>query len=683
MITTERQFSRPHGRARELLRRACFALMLGMSASVAAVAQSPLPPDLTNATLEDLLNTQVTSVSKKDQALFKAGAAIFVISRDDIRRSGATNIPDLLRMVPGVDVASVDANTWAISIRGFNTRYSDKVLVLIDGRSVYTPSFSGVYWDQQDVPLEDIERIEVIRGPGGTVWGANAMNGVINIITKSSKETLGGLVTAGTGTEESANGLIQYGGQIGDAGTYRAFGKYTNTESSVLTNGDNGADAWHNFHGGFRSDWKLSPSDSLTVQGDLYQSSAGQTLTTVLQNQLPTIATFNDRISVDSGNLLGRWTHTLANGSDFALQVYYDRFNRVDEAIDETLSTVDIDFQHHFKFGERQDIVWGGGFRRFSDALTSGYDVTFMPPQQSDNLYSVFFQDEITLTKSLSVTVGSKWEHNPYSKFDWEPSAQLVWAPTDHQAIWLSASKAVRQPSRMDSAINYDITTIPLDGNSFGVLTLLGNPKTQAEQLRDFEAGYRVQGGTRLSIDIAAFRSYYSNLETSEPGNPFFVETPGPPHYVFPLYVNNLASARDFGGEIFANWDVTSRWRISPGMSLLRMNVIKNPTSQDSTVQASAGDSPQHQFQIRSFVKLSRDVDWDTSVFFVGMLADAGIPAYTRLDTRVGWRISKSVELSLVGQNLLTPHHFEFSDAFEVNHTQTERSALMKVTWHF
>ncbi len=659
------------------------ALTLGLAAPGVGVAQDPLPPDLTQASLEDLLNAQITSVSKKDQALFKAGAAIFVITQDDIRRSGAANIPDLLRMVPGVDVARVDANTWSISIRGFNTRYSDKVLVLIDGRSVYTPSFSGVYWDQQNVPLEDIERIEVIRGPGGTVWGANAMNGVINIITKSSKATQGGLVRAGTGTEENLQGLVQYGGRIGDAGTYRAFGSYSNTETSVLPSGAEGADGFYNFHGGFRSDWDLTPRDSLTVQGDLYESAAGQTLTTVLQDQLPTIATFNDRISVGSGNFLGRWTHTLSDGSDFSLQVYYDRFNRVDEAIDETLSTVDFDFQHHFKIGSRHDIVWGGGFRRYDDALTSGYDVNFTPPQKSDNLYSVFFQDEIALTESLSFTIGSKVEHNPYSKFDWEPSAQLVWTPTDRQAIWLSASQAVRQPSRMDSTIQYDITTIPLDNNSFGVLTLLGNPKIEAEELRDVEIGYRAQAGKKLSIDVASFLSYYKNLETSEPGDPFFVDAPGPPHYILPLYIGNLAHARTYGGEVFANWDVTSRWRLSPGVSLLHMSVIKDPASQDSTVQGSAGESPEHQFEIRSFVKLSRTLDWDTSVYFVGRLPADGIPAYTRLDTRLGWRINKSLELSLVGQNLLRPLRAEFGDAFEVNHTLAERSALARMTWRF
>ncbi len=455
-------------------------------------------------------------------------------------------------------------------------------------------------------------------------------------------------------------------------------------ESSPLANGKSGRPMGGTIlHGGFRSDWDMTSTDSLTVQGDVYQSAAGQTLTTVLSNQLPTIATFNDRISVDSGNLLGRWNHTLANGSDFSLQVYYDRFNRVDEAIDEKLSTVDIDFQHHISLGERHDIVWGGDFRRFSDALTPGYDTTFTPPQKSDNLYSVFAQDQITLTNALSFTIGSKVEHNAFSGFDWEPSAQLVWTPTTRQSIWISASQAVRQPSRMDSAINYDITTIPLENNTFGVLKLLGNPLTQAEQLRDYEAGYRVQAGNRLSFDLTAFRSYYHNLETSEPGDPFLADTPGPAHYVFPLYIGNLARARTYGGEIFANWDVTSRWRISPGASFLHMNVIKDPGSQDSTVQGTTGDTPQRQFEVRSFVKLSRNLDWDTSVYFVGKLTEDLVPAYTRVDTRLGWRVSKSFELSLVGQNLLSPRHAEFGDAFEVNHTLVERSALAKATWRF
>jgi iron complex outermembrane recepter protein len=663
-----------------LLAKATVFTLLG---SVTGFAQTAGSSDLTQASLEDLMNIQVTSVSKKDQKLFKAGASVFVITQVDIRRSGARNIPDLLRMVPGVDVARIDANTWAISIRGFNTRYSDKVLLLIDGRSVYTPSFSGVYWDQQDVPLENIDRIEVIRGPGGTVWGANAMNGVINIITKNSKDTQGGLITLGTGSEENASALAQFGGAAGGHGTYRAFGNYSNTEPSNLLNGGEGADGWHSLHGGFRSDWNLSSVDSLTVQGDLFETREGQTLTTVLDRQLPTVATFSDRIRVDGGNLLGRWNHQFQNGSDSSLQIYYDRFNRTDEAIDEILNTVDVDFQHHFTAGSRHDIVWGGGFRQYSDNLTAGYDVAFTPAKKTDDLFSAFAQDQISLFKSLDFIIGSKVEHNPYSGFDWEPSAQLVWTPTNHQAVWLSASQAVRQPSRMDSAIRYDITTVPLDNNTFGVLTLLGNPKTETEKLRNYELGYRTQLGRRLSLDFAAFRSYYRNLETSEPGDPFTVDTPGAPNVILPLYIKNLAKAQTYGGEIFANWNVARRWRVSPGVSLIHMRIAKDASSQDTTVQAAAGDTPEHQFSIRSFVSLKRNLDWDTSVFFVGQLADGPIPAYTRVDTRVGWRIGERLELSIAGQNLLRPFHVEFANAFEVNATQTERSVVGKVTWQF
>jgi iron complex outermembrane receptor protein len=669
--------------ARKRLSKLVLALAVTGLTPIGVVAQGQPPLDLANASLEDLLKVQITSVSKKDQALFKVAAAVFVISQDDIRRSGAFNIPDVLRMVPGVNVARVDANTWAISIRGFNTRYSDKVLVLIDGRSVYTPSFSGVYWDQQDVPLEDVERIEVIRGPGGTVWGANAMNGVINIITKSSKATLGNLITAGTGSEESAEGLIQHGGKAGTAGTYRAFGRYSNTESSTLTNGELGHDAWHNFHGGFRSDWDLTTHDSLTVQGDMSRLGAGQTLTTVLSNHLPGVVTFNDQISVDSGNILGRWNHTLKNGSDLSVQMYYDRFNRLDQGVDETLGTVDFDFHHHLKIGSRHDIVWGGGFRRYSDDIAPGYAVTITPQKKADNLYSAFFQDEIALARTLSLTVGSKVEHNPYSGADWEPSGQVMWTPTDQHAFWISAAQAIRQPARVDSAIRFDVATMPLDNNLFGVVTILGNPKSKVEQLRDYEVGYRAQPAKRLSVDVTAFRSYYRNLSSVDPGVPYFAMTPGAPHLVIPLYLGNAARARSYGAEVFANWDVTNWWRVSPGVSLLKMNMLQDQNSQAASLQGVTGDTPQRQFDLRSSIKLRRNLDWDTSVYFVGRLAQVGIPAYTRVDTRLGWRIGEAIELSLVGQNLLTPRHAEFGNAYVVDHTQVERSVLAKLTWRF
>jgi iron complex outermembrane recepter protein len=400
------------------------ALLLGPTA---ANAQSHVGPstDLAEASLEDLMNTQVTSVSRKEQKLSKVAAAIYVITQEDIRRSGATTIPDLLRMVPGLDVAQVDANSWAISSRGFNDPRANKLLVLIDGRTVYDPTFSGVYWDQQSVPLEDVERIEVIRGPGATVWGANAVNGVINIITKSSKATQGGLVTAGGGSSE-AHELVQYGGKAGRNGTYRIFGSYDNYNNHVNKADQSADDAWHLTHGGFRSDWDLTPRDTLTAEADIIAGRERQVLTTFISLYPPLAATFDNPIRPGGGDILGRWTHTFSGRSDMALQVYYNGINRTDYGARELSNTFDLDFQHHLAIGSRQDVVWGFEYRHTSDSILQGYAISFNPSSLSQNLTSAFVQDEIRLADSVSLTLGSKIEHNIYTGFEAEPSGRLA-----------------------------------------------------------------------------------------------------------------------------------------------------------------------------------------------------------------------------------------------------------------
>jgi iron complex outermembrane receptor protein len=670
------------GRISGSVARGTLTFALIVSISTDCFAQQSQPVDLTQASLEDLMNVRVTSVSKREQKLSTAGAAAYVITQEDIRRSGMTNIPDLLRMVPGVNVARIDANTWAISIRGFNNRYSSKVLVLIDGRTVYTPGFSGVFWDQQDVPLEDIDRIEVIRGPGGTVWGANAMNGVINIITKKAGDTRGGLVRVGTGSEETANGLVQYGGSAGRNGSYRVFGKYFNVADAINADRTPGADGWHGIHGGFRADWDLSGRDTLTVQGDLFGSSEGQTITTLFSNRLPDFHTFADKVSVGRGNILGRWGHTFSNGSDTSLQLYYDRFRRLDQALD-ILNTGDADFQYHFHVGFRHDVVAGAGYRLTDHSFTQGYEIGFGSGYRRDNLYSTFVQDQIRLTRSLALTVGSKFEHNSFTGSEYEPSAQLVWTPTSRQTVWASASRAIRQPSWFDAESKLDAATFPLNGGGFGLVQLNGNINTQAETLLDFEAGYRIQVNKQLSIDATAFRSHYSRVQTLEPAAPYFTADPLPPHLVTPSYWANLAQAHDYGVEFSTNWDVTSRWRISPGFSFLQMGIVLDPSSHDTTTAASVGDSPKHQAQLRSTLNLPHNLEWDTSAFYVGALHIGPVPSYTRLDTRFGWRVKEGVEFSVGGQNLLRPYHFEFLDGLQVQPTLAERSVVGKVAWRF
>ncbi len=629
------------------------------------------------------MNMEVTSVSRKEQKLSKAGAAVYVITREDIRRSGATNIPDLLRMAPGVDVAQIDSNTWAISIRGFNTRYSNKVLVLVDGRTVYTPVNSGVFWDQMEVPLEDIERIEVIRGPGGTVWGANAMNGVINIITLNAKATPGGVLSAAWGSE-MAQGLVQYGDKLGQKGAYRAFGRYLNFNSSGVPSGAEASDGRHGFQGGFRSDWDLSSRDTLTVQGDLLEMRGRQGITEVVSSALPLEETVTDRVTAEAGNVLGRWNHTLRNGGEMSLQVYYDGYRRVFGGVRSSLNTVDLDFHHRLAAGSRNDIVWGFGYRVTSDHFSPGTSARFLPPHRTNSLFSAFIQDEIRLTNSLTLTLGSKIEHNAYTGLEYEPSTQLVWSVTDRQGLWLSAARAVRQPSRVDVSLNVDAATFPVNGGStFGLLKILGAPNPEAEQLHDYEAGYRAQVSKRLSLDIAIFSSFYKHLQTLEPRNPFFTASPAPPHLVLPSEFDYNARAHNYGGEVFLTWSATARWKVVPGYSFLHMKVVRDPVSRDSQVELTPGNSPKHQFQIRSLMSLRRNIDWDSSLSYVGRLGNLGIPSYTRLDTRLAWRIGEFVELSAAGQNLLGPRHPEFLDTTGIDPTQVERSVFGKITWRF
>lgn len=652
--------------------------------AASSVAQTLAPVDLANASIEDLMNIEVTSVSKKEQKVSKTGAAIYVITQTDIRHSGATNIPDLLRMAPGVDVAQVDANTYAISIRGLKDRLADKVLVLIDGRSVYTPTTSGVYWDQQDVPLDDIDRIEIIRGPGGTVWGANAVNGVINIITKNAKATNGSLVTARGGSQNSAGALVQEGGALGTKGAYRVFGNYSNIGSLTASTGGSAADGWHLAHGGFRADWDLTPRNTLTLEGDLMRTRGGQTISVTFSNSLPNRGTFDERVTSSAGNLLGRWNHQFANGSDTSLQVYYDRYTRNDLGVVETLNTTDVDFHHHVALGPRNDVVWGGGYRVTSDDHVPGYGKTYVPLSRTTSLFNTFFQDEIRLTGSLSLTLGTKFEHNAYTGFEFEPSAQVVWTPTSKQTVWASASKAIVQPSREQSDLRVDLTVLPLAGGGFGVLQLTGNPNLKAEQLRDVEAGYRTQITSRFSLDVATFWSFYHNFRTNESdGSAYFILKPAPPHLVIPLTFQSNGRAHTYGAEVFANLNVTRRWRLSPGLNGIHMATHEPPAS-DLHVAEVADNTPQHQIQIHSFVNVTRRIDWDAAFYHVGRLRNGGlgpVPAFNRMDTRLAWRAGEYLEFSIVGQNLFTPRHAEFHDAFEIHRTLIERSVFAKVTW--
>jgi len=672
---------RARRRIATLLARAGVTLALSLGVAIRSSAQTSPPRDLTQFTLEDLMNVQVISVSKKEQKLAKTGAAIFVITQEDIRRSGATNIPDLLRMVPGVDVARVDHSTWAVSIRGFNDNYANKVLVLIDGRSVYHPVFSGVIWFAQEMPLENIERIEVIRGPGGTVWGANAMNGVINIITKSAKDTPGGLIRAGGGSNSQTDGLVQYGGKIGQTGNYRVYGRYANLGKSDAATFAQPADSKRTQEGGFRSDWNLTSRDLLTVQGEVRVVDGGQTITGVILGVPPVTATFGQPSTDDDGNLLARWTHRFLNGWDMSVQAYYDQSHVFAFGPNNWATIGNVDFQHHLRIASRNDVVWGLSYRANANRFSGSSLVTLHPLERTDSLYGAFVQDEITLTQTLSLTLGSKFEHNNYTGFEIEPSAQLVWAPSARHTIWASAAKAIRQPSNIDSGLEIISAVQPLGQGRYGLVTVSGNPNTKVEQLRDYETGYRAQISRRLSLDVTGFLGFYHNLQTTEPRTPYFNTAGG--YLVIPLVFDYKAHAVSYGAEAFATWNVTDRWKISPGLSMLNMSVRRDASSQDSTIEQTPGRSPRRSFQTRSFINLGRNFEWDQTLGYTGPLAAGSIPGYVRLDTRFGWRWGESCDFSLVGQNLLAPRHAEFPDIHFVDHMQDQRSVFGKITWRF
>jgi len=420
--------------------------------------------DLGEASLEELLNTKITSVSKKEQKLSRAAAAVFVINQDDIRRSGATSIPDLLRMAPGVEVARINANRWAVSIRGFNSAYANKVLVLIDGRSVYTETFSGVIWDQVSMPLEDIERIEVIRGPGGSVWGANAVNGVINIVTKSSQDTKGGMLALGGGPSVNTGDTVRYGGGLGRSGSYRVFGQYSRTADFDVPGGGAG-DKWDRKQGGFRTDWSLSPRSSLMAEADYYYNHGGQVLTRGLfssqSGQL-----FESGFFAEGGDLGAQWKHTLAAGAEESIQMSYSAWNRVEQGTPVSDRSLDLEYQIHFHFGDRHDLVAGVGYRRDTGTLKGTDWIWFTPPTRTDNLTGGFLQDEIALGPAMRLTIGSKFEHNSYTGFEFEPTVRLAWAASTRSTFWISASRAITQPSQYGTSIAAIAGSIPVDGNN-------------------------------------------------------------------------------------------------------------------------------------------------------------------------------------------------------------------------
>lgn len=649
-------------------------IFLLLSASVHAETNvfDASPEQLKKLSLEDLMQLDVTSVSKRPEPFKTAPAAIQVITGDDIRRSGVSSLPEALRLADNLQVAQKNSHDWAVSARGFNTALANKMLVLIDGRTVYTPLFAGVFWDQQDYLLEDIDRIEVISGPGGALWGANAVNGVINITTKRAKDTQGFYLEGGGGSQLRDFGGVRYGGTLTSNVFFRVYGKYFDREDQVFSDGSDASDSWNMGRGGFRLDAETFLQDTFTLQGDYYSGHEN-------------VAT-GGRANVGGGNVLSRWSHTFSDESDMSLQFYYDRTHLVDPIsaaqnplqppglLTDDLHTYDLDFQHRFGLSERHHFVWGLDYRFTHEVDQNAPGLAFSPATLNHTLISGFVQDEITLPKDFSLTLGTKLEHNDYTGFEVEPSGRLQWNATPGQMFWTAISRAVRTPSRVDRDERLPTgfpAGMPQD-------ILRGNSDFVSETVIAYELGYRAQLSQKVSASISTFYNDYDNIRSLS----------STPVTDFPFTFENNLEAETYGMELSASYQLFNWWRLRGGYNLLKEHFRIKPGKMDVNAAHNETADPQQQFSLRSSMDLPENLELDAGLRWVDRLPiNKGpnvemVPSYFELDVRLAWQATKNIEISLVGQNLLHDHHPEYGFPGP-NREEITRSVYGKVTWRF
>lgn len=650
--------------------------------------------DLKQLSLEQLSQIEVTTPTKEPEKAFRTAAAIYVITSDDIRRAGITEIPEALRLAPGVEVERIDSNKWAIGIRGFGSRLSRSVLVLIDGRTVYTTLFAGTYWEVQDTMIQDVDRIEVIRGPGGTIWGPNAVDGVINIITKKAKDTQGTLVSAGGGNEEQGFLNMRYGGAKGDNLHYRIYAK-TFTRGPEFHWDNRNFDDWRSAQGGFRVDWDRDPTDSVTVQGDMYDEAAGESVVANSYTK-PYQQVLDQNALLSGGNVMFRWNRQQGEGRNFELQAYYDRTNRREPNLKDVRDTYDLDFTQHWRLLTRNDITWGLGARfihAHDPVIVSG--LTFLPTERTDRLLTAFLQDQVSLINNkLALIVGSKFLNTNFTNYAPEPSARLLWTPSKNITIWAAATHAVRTPS--DAEENFSllglVEVLPSGTPYFARFN--PNPNFRPEQMNGYELGYRQMFGKGVYVDVAGFFNHYHNLFSEDIiGSPFLEDTPSPPHFLLPADFGNGLIGQTKGVEIAPEWRPTENWRLRGSYSYLHMNIEKGTNSRDiGTAPGIMGSSPQHMVSAQSSLDITRYLQFDVDFRHVSALPGQSVSttyfvqAYSTADTRLGWQVNKQWEVSLVGRNLLQPHHPEFASDPAANGVDSalvgiRRSGYIELTW--
>jgi iron complex outermembrane recepter protein len=680
------------------LRQSCrgaFAMSVAVAAcrlSAQTEVTDPSIGALKQMSVEQLMDIDVTSVSKQPERLLDAPSAIEVITNDDILRYGSSSIPEALELADNLEVAQQNSHDWAISARGFNANLGDKLLVLIDGRAVYSPLYGGVLWNVQDYLLEDIDRIEVISGPGGTLWGANAVNGVINITTKSAKDTQGLFAEAGGGTELEDFAAVRYGGVLAPDVYFRVYGQYSYRGSEVFSDGDNANDAIEMSRGGFRIDSYATAQTTLTLQGDIYSGT---------EFLGPSLGDSDLR----GGNVLGRWTRTLADESEISLQVYYDNAYLSQPfaaspasppyvlgfplaSLVDNLDTYDVDFQYHFHIGTRQNLVWGLGYRFTHESDEDLSIVRFLPPDLNQNLYSGFLQDEFELTPEVHVTLGSKIEHNDYTGYEYEPSGRVRWNFTPKQMIWSAVSRAVRTPSRYDRDL--EVVTGLVNAPApyvFPSAYLAGSPDFKSESVVAYELGYRAELGSKFTLSVSGYYNVYSDIRSTE-------DTPTTPTYPFPYPVvfGNGLEGDTYGLEVNANYQLLDWWQVHGGYNLIRENIHATQGYVDATGSLNETADPENQFFFRSSMDLPRGLELDAALRWIdsftisngpnGGPIGATVPSYFELNARIAWHVNKRLEVSVVGDNLLHDHHPEYGYPSPTTE-EISRSVFGKAEWRY
>lgn len=657
-----------------------FMLASGPS-NAAALMEAGTMDSVLNLSLEELMQITVTSASKKAQSLAETAAAVFVIKADDIRRSGASNIPEALRLAPGVQVSAIGQNKWSISIRGFNSRFANKLLVLVDGRAIYSPAFSGVFWEYNDIPLEIIERIEVVRGPGGSVWGANAVNGVINIITRSAADTQGGLVSIATGDELRGSALARYGWALDDETHLRLHANAKSVDGGqIVGGGGDGPDNWQSKQAGFRLD-ATRDLDSYSLQGAVSGYQAGDRIT-AFTAAFPYATALNTDGDGSTAHLLGRWERQTDSGTH-SLQAYFDHADHDIGVFRYRNNTIDLEYQQQID-GETHNIVWGLGYRSSRDQTHDTPHVFMADRQKAFNLYSAFVQDDITLApERWRLTLGSRFEHNDFTGFEVQPNIRLLWTPTDADSVWAAVSRAVRTPSRGETSSTAIVSPpqppfVPIP------LATVGDANMDSEKLKALDLGWRRQWSPTLTSEAAAFYYQYADLRAVFPiAGPLFI---GADPYQ-PIRLSNSIGARSYGLELSADWLPRANWRLQANASLFRIR-DRDPlfgANSDEFIGATAS----HQVSLRSSLDITPTLQWDIWLRRAGKLrGDSSgsnvIPAFTSLDTRVAWKAGRNLELSLVGQNLLSPSHLEnVVNNIVSTPIEIERSVFLKADWKF